>query len=86
LLQANDLDSLRELVLARWPYRDQPEPEGGRVERLRRKLLAQPLHRLPGRLLRSGRRRLLSAFRAVPPPWEPTTPLAVPPEETAGAA
>jgi hypothetical protein len=83
LLQATDLDALRELVLARWPYRDEPEPQGGRVERLRRKLLAQPLYRLPGRVLRRGRRRVLSAFRSVPSPWEPAAPFASPPEETA---
>jgi hypothetical protein len=82
LLVADDLDALRELVLARWPFRDDTEPDGGHFARLRRKLLAQPLHRLPGRVLRGGR-RLLSAMRPTRPPWETTSSTRICDEEVA---
>lgn len=83
MLEADDLDALRALVLARWPCRDDTEPDSKGAGRLLRKVLAQPLHRLPGRVLRGGR-RLLSTLRPARPPWETTASVGARDKEAAG--
>jgi len=76
LLEAADLDTLQPLILKRMAGRGDPEHSAGPVGRMLRKVAAQPLHRLPSRALRSGR-RFLSSLRPARPPWAATAEVGV---------
>jgi len=65
LLQAADID----LLHAAMQNHGANGRDIGPLGRLLRKVRAQPLHRLPGRALRRGR-RLFASLRPARPPWE----------------
>jgi hypothetical protein len=69
LLEAPDIDRLHTAIHAHMAGHAERARDRGPFRRMLYKVRAQPLHRLPGRVLQKGR-RLLAALRPVRSPWD----------------